>query len=94
MDKPKPCPQCGREWSDEGWYWYAFRERNGEIDFDSIADTPENVRLRYLEMCMGWRFGHPDRYDQDAEWERLLTYGAVVPVRVLVVDTSKGATDG
>ena len=65
---------------------YAYRELNGEIDLDSISDTPENVRLKYLEMCMGWRFTHPDRYNHDEEWQRLLTYGSVVPVRVSVVD--------
>lgn len=65
---------------------YAYRENNGKVDLDSIADTPDNVRIKYLQMCMGWRFAHPDRYDQGEEWSRLLTCGSVVPVRVSVVD--------
>lgn len=65
---------------------YAYREfRSGEIDLDTISDTPESVRVKYLQMCMGWRFEHPDRYNQSDEWARLLTYGEVVPVRVSVV---------
>lgn len=65
---------------------YAYRELNGEIDLDSISDTPENVRWKYLEMSMAWKFNYPDLYDQDTEWARLLAYGSVVPVRVLIVD--------
>lgn len=65
---------------------YAYREVNGTIDVDTISETPENVRIKYLEMCMGWRFGHPDRYDQDEEWQRLLQYGSVVPVSVSLRD--------
>lgn len=62
---------------------YAFRENTGGIDLDSLAETPHDVRQKYLQMCMGWRFNHPERYDQDKEWARLLTFGCVVPVRVV-----------
>lgn len=65
---------------------YAYRENSGEIDVDSISSTPDNVRLKYLESCMGWRFHHPDRYDHEEEWQRLLTFGSVVPVVVSMVD--------
>jgi len=65
---------------------YAYCESNGTIDIDTISDTPDNVRIKYLEMCMDWRFGHPDRYNQDEEWQRLLQYGNVVPVSVSLRD--------
>ena len=65
---------------------YAFREHSGEIDLDAISETPDNVRLKYLTSCMGWRFQHPDRYSQDEEWQRVLTFGSVVPVLVTRTD--------
>ena len=61
---------------------YAYRERSGVIDVDSISETPAGVREKYLEACMGWRFNHPDRYSRDEEWARLLTFGSVVHVMV------------
>lgn len=61
---------------------YAFMESNGTIDFDSIAETEDAVRRKMLGESMGWRFEHPDRYSQDDEWKRLLTFGKVIPVVV------------
>lgn len=61
---------------------YAFLESNGTIDLDSIAETEDAVRWKMLEASMGWRFEHPERYDRDEEWNRLLAYGRVVPVSV------------
>jgi len=69
---------------------FAYREADGTIALDSISDTPENVRLKYLALCMGWRFEHPERYSQDEAWQRLLTFGKVVPV-VVMVDVTRGA---
>ena len=65
---------------------FAYSENNGELDIDTVAETPAHVREKYLEMCMGWRYKHPDRYDQDEEWARLLAYGRVVQVTVEVKD--------
>lgn len=65
---------------------YAFQENSGKIDLDSIAETEDGVRIKCLEGYMGWRFEHPDRYDQDEEWRRLLTFGKVVPVIVVPRD--------
>lgn len=77
--------------------FYAVADINGPITVRIDAETAsearewfaaeeENVRIKYLEMCMGWRFQHPDRYNQDDEWKRLLGYGSIVPVLVSVVD--------
>ena len=66
---------------------YAFRERGGEIDLDSISETPDNVRVKYLSSSMGWRLQYPDRYSQDEEWQRVLTFGSVVPVLVSSAET-------
>lgn len=68
---------------------YAFLDRNGEVDLDSIAETQDGVRLRCLRESMGWRFDHPDRYSHEKEWERLLTYGSVVPICVSVLVDAK-----
>jgi len=59
---------------------WAFRESNGDIDIDSASETPEGVRLKCLQMCMGWRFDHPDRYPHEEEWAKLLKLGSVVPL--------------
>lgn len=69
---------------------FAFRELDGTINLDSIADTIESVRFNVLEVSMGWRFNHPSRYSQDEEWGRMLTYGKVVPVSVTTKDTKNG----
>jgi len=65
---------------------YAYRENGGDLDLDSISDTPENVRLKYLQSSMGWRFEHPDRYDQNEAWKRVLEHGNIVSVAVSVVE--------
>lgn len=70
---------------------YAWRETDGTVDVDTISDTPDNVRLKYLEMCMGWRFEHPDRYNQDEEWERSQAYGSIVQVSVRLNETDPAA---
>lgn len=63
---------------------YAYQElKSGKIDLDSIAATEEEVRIKCLLEAMGWRFGHPDRYDQDEAWKRLLNFGKVVRVVVM-----------
>ncbi|AMV30891.1 hypothetical protein VN12_19645 [Pirellula sp. SH-Sr6A] len=62
---------------------FAFVDSSG-IDLNSIAKTEDEVKWNMLESSMGWRFGHPDRYCRDTEWERLLTYGKVVSVTVSV----------
>jgi hypothetical protein len=74
---------------------YAFLDRSGEVDLDSIAETQDGVRLRCLEASMGWRFDHPSRYDHEKEWQRLLTYGSVVPISISVaLDEAKPSGSG
>lgn len=59
---------------------FGLVDKNGHLEFDSLADTEANVRTKYLELCMGWRFEHPDRFSQDEAWERILKFFTVVPV--------------
>ena len=66
---------------------YAFAWADHGLDLDSISDSVENVRLKVLSETMGWRFSHPDRYSQEEEWKRLLTYGKVASVLVSVVES-------
>lgn len=61
---------------------FAYREANGTIDIESIAETVDNVKWKMLESSMGWRFEHPERYNQEEQWKKLLAYGEVVPVVV------------
>ena len=67
---------------------FAYQEHSGKIDIDSIAEHEGVVRLKCLEGSMGWRFERPERYDQDVEWARLLTFGKVVPVIVMTRHSS------
>lgn len=61
---------------------FAYQENDGTIDLDSISDSIGSVKYKVLEGCMGWRFRYPDRYNQDEEWQRILTYGNVIEVSV------------
>lgn len=65
---------------------YAFRYGSGQIECDSVAESPAAVRERMLRDHMGWRYEQPKRYSHDEKWENLLTYGSVVPVSIKVVD--------
>ena len=67
---------------------YAFRHSDGTIDLDTIAKTPGVVRDLLLQDAMGWRFDHPERYDQDATWQRWLQHGRVVEVEITRVDNN------
>lgn len=62
--------------------YYAFRHNNGELDIDSISESPDGVRLDMLESSMGWRFRFPDRYSHAEKWNELLGFGKVVEVEV------------
>ena len=63
-------------------YAYKSNDQHG-LDLESIAETPELVRDRYLRESMGWQFDYPERYNQDEEWERVLNYGQVVKVLIM-----------
>lgn len=63
--------------------YFAFMEADGSIDLDSISDCEDGVKLRVLENSMGWRFQHPERYNQDEAWENLLEFGKIVNVSVV-----------
>lgn len=66
---------------------YAFLESGGTPDIESMSDTPEGVRDRMLEQCMGWRYEHPDRYSQVEAWNQIRETGRIVKVAVLVLCT-------
>ena len=55
------------------------------IDVDSVAETPESVRDKYLRESMGWRYDYPERCDQDEAWGEVLRYGKVVTAIVETV---------
>jgi hypothetical protein len=63
---------------------YAFLLLDGTIDLDSIGESEEAVRWNMIEQSMGWRFNHPERYDREKEWQRLLAFGKVIPVLVCI----------
>ena len=63
---------------------HAFLDYDGSIDLNSIAETEEDVKLRVLESSMGWKFEHPNLFNRDKEWGRLLQFGKVVPVEVTI----------
>ena len=62
---------------------FAYRDQDGSLDLDSIAESVERVRDKMLVASMGWRYDYPDGHE--AQWNMLLKYGNVVEVVVLVV---------
>lgn len=66
---------------------FAYQNDDGSLDLDSIAETVEGVRDRFLEEGMGWRYEYPDRYNHDEAWARALEYGRVVQVDITVTTT-------
>lgn len=62
---------------------YAYRDQDGTIDLDSIAESVQRVRDKMLVASMGWRYDYQDGHD--AQWEMLLQYGDVVEVVILIV---------
>jgi hypothetical protein len=62
---------------------FAYQDRDGSLDLDSIAESVERVRDKMLVASMGWRYDYPD--DHEAQWNLLLQYGKVVEVVVLIV---------
>lgn len=65
---------------------YAFLSSAGEIDCDSVGESPGVVRERMLKEFMGWRYKHPGRYPRGEKWEELKAFGSVVRVSISVVD--------
>ena len=65
---------------------FAFQERSGAIDVESIGESQEVVRTKMLQACMGWRYAYPDMYSHDEEWICILGTGDVVPVTVSAVN--------
>lgn len=65
---------------------FAYQDRDGELDLDSIAESVERVRDKMLVASMGWRYEYPD--DHAAQWDLLLRHGKVVEVVVLIVPES------
>lgn len=66
---------------------FAFTYDGYEVELDTIARTEDSVRLLVLKSCMGWRFDHPERYDQDEAWNHLQSHGRIVQVEITVVPT-------
>lgn len=62
---------------------YGFVEHSGAILLHSLGESPEMVRENMLENCLGWRYEHPDRYNHDESWQRLLKTGEVVELEVI-----------
>lgn len=62
---------------------FAYLDRGGELDLDSIADSVERVRDKMLVASMGWR--HQYQQDHEAQWDLLLQHGKVVEVVILIV---------
>jgi hypothetical protein len=73
----------GAETTTENEKCYAYQDRDGSLDLDSIADSVERVRSKMLVSSMGWR--HQYSQDHDAQWRLLLEFGNVVEVVVLIV---------
>jgi len=58
----------------------------GEIDCDSVGESPVVVRERMLKEYMGWRYEHPERYPHNEKWNELKAFGAIVPVSISVIE--------
>ena len=84
-DKKSVCGYCCCELADckcdNPVRCFAWRDNDDKfgIDLDSISETEDGVRHKCLQQSMGWRYDY-DSHDQ--EWERLLTFGRIVPVVV------------
>ena len=81
--EPTPAPRVAIPDAING---FAFVYHEDGLDLDTISDSIDNVRIKCLQSTMGWRFNHPDLYSHDEKWNRLLTYGKVVAVKVAQVD--------
>ena len=64
---------------------YAFKFLDSGIDVDTVSVSEDDVRIKTLQLSMGWRFNHPDRYNLDEAWANILTYGELVEVQVVEV---------
>jgi hypothetical protein len=62
---------------------YAYQDRDGSLDLDSIAESVERVRDKMLVASMGWRYDYADGHD--AQWNLLLRCGKVVEVVILIL---------
>ena len=63
---------------------YAYITSDGDIDFDSIAQTQDGSIAKMIEGCLGWRYQFAE--DQDRMYLKLLKYGRFAQVRVTAVD--------
>jgi len=66
----------GAETTTENEKCYAYQDRDGSVDLNSIAESVERVRDKMLVDFYGQR---------DAEWALLLQHGKVVEVVILIV---------
>lgn len=66
----------GAEMTTENEKCYAYQDRDGSLDLDSIADSVERVRDKMLVDFYGQR---------DVQWDLLLQRGKVVEVVILIV---------
>ena len=62
---------------------FAYQDRDGSLDLDSIAESVERVRDKMLVASMGWRYDYSEGHEE--QWNMLLKYGEVVEVVVLIV---------
>lgn len=62
---------------------FAYQERDGSIDLDSIAESVERVRDKMLASSLGWRYHYQQNHG--AQWKLLLQHGKVVEVVILIV---------
>ncbi len=62
---------------------YACRhDRDGEIDLDTIAETPDKAKDKMVREAMGWRYDYPDRYSREEAWVGLSQFGRIVRIKI------------
>lgn len=66
----------GAESSNENAKCFAYQDRGGELNLDSIADSVDRVRDKML-VGLYWQ--------RDVQWDLLLQRGKVVEVVILIV---------